>query len=222
MKPNKKDFFEDDLDRDWVHTEVLGRGGKKAGAFTNLVLVVVLVCAVILIVAAIKDMTSKNDLSSLENTDKIKQELLRQEEEAKAKLEESKKETEEESEAKEETEVVLYTVESGDTLAGIAIEFGIADYKTIASANGLEEPYSLEVGQTLKIPGVKKTQPVEEEKKDTPVSSDSSNTYTVKSGDTLAGIGITLGVSWEEMAKLNGIEAPYSLEVGQVLKIPAR
>jgi len=45
-------------------------------------------------------------------------------------------------------------------------------------------------------------------------------TYTVVSGDTLSGIGARYGVSYQDIAALNGISAPYTIYVGQVLKIP--
>lgn len=44
--------------------------------------------------------------------------------------------------------------------------------------------------------------------------------YTVKSGDTLSGIGSKLGVNWKDIANLNNISSPYIIYVGQVLKIP--
>ncbi|MGP3750886.1 LysM peptidoglycan-binding domain-containing protein [Streptomyces sp. IBSNAI001] len=49
----------------------------------------------------------------------------------------------------------------------------------------------------------------------------STSTYTVKSGDTLSGIGAKTGVKWESIAALNGIKAPYTIKVGQVLKLKA-
>jgi len=45
-------------------------------------------------------------------------------------------------------------------------------------------------------------------------------TYKVEAGDTLYAIGIKLGVDWNEIAKINDIEPPYSLSTGQELKIP--
>lgn len=45
-----------------------------------------------------------------------------------------------------------------------------------------------------------------------------SRTYTVKSGDTLSGIGAKLGVSWKGIASKNGIPAPYTIYPGQKLK----
>lgn len=54
------------------------------------------------------------------------------------------------------------------------------------------------------------------------VSVPASNTsaYTVAKRDTLSGIGAKLGVDWKEIAALNGISDPYTIIVGQVLKIP--
>ncbi|WP_416972531.1 peptidoglycan-binding protein [Streptomyces sp. 4F14] len=49
----------------------------------------------------------------------------------------------------------------------------------------------------------------------------SSTTYTVKAGDTLSSIGEKTRVKWETIASLNGIKAPYTIRVGQKLKIKA-
>jgi len=48
----------------------------------------------------------------------------------------------------------------------------------------------------------------------------STGTYTVKSGDTLAGVAADLNLDWKDLAKLNNIESPYSLSVGQELQLP--
>lgn len=45
-----------------------------------------------------------------------------------------------------------YTVKSGDTLSGIAAKYTGMTYKKIADANGIKAPYTIYVGQTLKIP----------------------------------------------------------------------
>jgi cytoskeletal protein RodZ len=44
-----------------------------------------------------------------------------------------------------------YTVASGDTLASIGAKLGV-EWQKIAEANGLTEPYDLQIGQVLKIP----------------------------------------------------------------------
>jgi LysM repeat protein len=48
------------------------------------------------------------------------------------------------------------------------------------------------------------------------------DTYIVKPGDYLAAIADELGVPIEELIRLNDLEDPSRLEVGQVLKIPPR
>ena len=52
---------------------------------------------------------------------------------------------------------VVYTVESGDTLSHIALQYygsaGKTGYMKIAEANGLSDPDKIRVGQRLKIPG---------------------------------------------------------------------
>ncbi len=45
-------------------------------------------------------------------------------------------------------------------------------------------------------------------------------TYTVKSGDTLSGIGAKFGVSYQAIAKLNQIKNPDLIFPGQKFKIP--
>lgn len=50
-------------------------------------------------------------------------------------------------------------------------------------------------------------------------STGSASTYTVKAGDTLSSIGTKTGVKWETIASLNGLKDPYTIKVGQVLKL---
>lgn len=49
-------------------------------------------------------------------------------------------------------------------------------------------------------------------------SKPAARTYTVKSGDTLSGIGLQLGVAWTSIASMNGLKDPYIIQPGQVLK----
>ena len=48
----------------------------------------------------------------------------------------------------------------------------------------------------------------------------SGETYTVKDGDTLYAVGQQLGKDWKKIAELNGLEPPYSLDIGQTIKLP--
>jgi nucleoid-associated protein YgaU len=53
-----------------------------------------------------------------------------------------------------------------------------------------------------------------------PGASGATQTYKVKSGDTLVGIAAKFGTTTKAIADLNGITNPASLKTGQVLKIP--
>lgn len=53
-------------------------------------------------------------------------------------------------------------------------------------------------------------------------ASGSDNTYVVKEGDTLLAIANKLDVDYKEFLKLNNIDDPSKLQIGQVLKIPAK
>lgn len=55
---------------------------------------------------------------------------------------------------------------------------------------------------------------------DTPASTVTGSAYTVVAGDCLSLIGSKLGVDWRSIADANGISAPYTIYVGQVLTIP--
>ncbi len=45
-------------------------------------------------------------------------------------------------------------------------------------------------------------------------------TYTVRGGDTLSGIAVEFGTTWQVLAELNKIDDPSRLRVGQVLELP--
>ena len=47
-------------------------------------------------------------------------------------------------------------------------------------------------------------------------------TYTVKSGDTLSEICARVGVSYQEIARINNIENPDLIFPGQVFRIPQK
>lgn len=49
-----------------------------------------------------------------------------------------------------------------------------------------------------------------------------NGTYMVKAGDTLSKIGKQLNMDWKEIAALNKLKSPYTIRVGQVLKIPTK
>lgn len=44
--------------------------------------------------------------------------------------------------------------------------------------------------------------------------------YTVRSGDTLSGIALCAGTTWQTLAAVNHLSHPNALSVGQVLRLP--
>jgi LysM repeat protein len=106
-----------------------------------------------------------------------------------------------------------YTVQQGDTLYRIGQRYGVA-WQRLMTYNNMYDPADLYAGQELKIPeGARVT---------APLAWDGVTTYTVQDGDILYEIGLLFGMSWREIAALNGIAEPNEIFVGQVLKIPGR
>ena len=103
-----------------------------------------------------------------------------------------------------------YTVKAGDTLSAIAAKYGTT-YQALASANSISNPNDIYVGQVIKVSAT-----VTAASSQT-VSSTSSGSYTVKSGDTLYGIALANGLNWRTLAKQNGISDPNVIFVGQKL-----
>ncbi len=48
------------------------------------------------------------------------------------------------------------------------------------------------------------------------------STYTVQSGDTLFSVAQANNTSWEILAELNNLKAPYTLKLGSTLKVPVQ
>lgn len=101
---------------------------------------------------------------------------------------------------------VLYTVQSGDSLYGIARRYNTT-VNEIKRLNGLTSDL-LTVGRQLLLPS---SESIDEPKQD--------GTYTVKLGDTLYGVARTYGVTVDELKKANNLTNNI-LTVGQVLNIP--
>jgi membrane-bound lytic murein transglycosylase D len=105
-------------------------------------------------------------------------------------------------------EPARYIVKEGDTWDAIAAATGV-DPQRLREANGGAEP----------VPGAYAALP---ESSRTPVNTAASEDsgffrYTVRSGDTLGGIGASVGVSSREVAQWNGISASSTIHPGQVL-----
>ena len=94
-----------------------------------------------------------------------------------------------------------YTIQSGDTLSGIAVKFGTTS-AALQSANGIKDANKIYAGQTIRIPG-----------------GGSTTSYTVQSGDTLSHIAAMYNTTVEALQKANGISNKDVIYAGQVLKI---
>ena len=89
-------------------------------------------------------------------------------------------------------------VRKGDTLYSIAGRNDIP-MRAIIEENNLKPPYTLSVGQYLKLPKIQ--------------------THRVRKADTLYSIAKKYGMSVSSLAKINHLKAPYTIRHGQVLKI---
>jgi LysM repeat protein len=100
----------------------------------------------------------------------------------------------------------VYIVRRGDTLSGIAFRHGV-NLWAIVRANGLRDPNCIYAGQRLIIPsgGYYHPRP--------------GITYTVRRGDTLAGIACRFGVNLWSLVRINGLSNPNLIYAGQVLRI---
>ena len=101
-----------------------------------------------------------------------------------------------------------HTVQSGDTLGGIAARYRVSERQLMALNNLASADY-LEVGQTLRLrggvaSGVKA----------------GKGRHTVRSGDTLGGIAVQYRVSERQLMALNDLASADHVEVGQNLKLP--
>lgn len=94
-----------------------------------------------------------------------------------------------------------YAVQDGDTLFGIALAFGTT-VDELAAANGIEDPSAIFPGQELLIPGLDGIL-------------GSLQFEPLAFGETLASQALRIGLSLEQLARLNRSLNPQSLIVGQ-------
>ncbi len=118
-----------------------------------------------------------------------------------------------------------HTVVEGDTLTGIADQYGVA-IEAIMEANGIEDASLVFIGQVLDIPAAAPAPQPTPTPTPTPEATSESGggpaTYTVTDGDTATGIAEAFGVTLEALAGANDmtVEELGNLLIGQVLNIP--
>jgi len=82
------------------------------------------------------------------------------------------------------------------------------DYQALLEVNHIKDPDLLYVGQVLTIPA------------GAPIPTPPARTHTVRAGETLSGIAVRYGVTYETLLEVNAIADPDRIYVGQVLVIP--
>ncbi len=122
-----------------------------------------------------------------------------------------------------------YTVVAGDTLLDIADRFGVS-VDDLVAVNNLTDPTALFVDEVLTIPG-SGTAPtqrpaataaaVQIQPTAAPTQPASGQTYTVREGDIPETIAAQFGITADALMAANGITDPTSLQIGQMLVIPA-
>ena len=111
-----------------------------------------------------------------------------------------------------------YTVKSGDTLSGIAVNHNTTT-STLTSMNNLSNPNLIYVGQSLLVPSTSTS--TGSSSSTTTSSNTSAVTYTVQSGDTLSAIASDNGTSVANLVSLNSISNANLIHVGDVLTVKA-
>ena len=93
----------------------------------------------------------------------------------------------------------VLTVARGDTLYSLSRKSGVP-VRSMIAANSLRAPYTLAIGQKLKVPLALQ--------------------HTVVRGDTGYSISRRYGVNIADLMRENSIRKPYTLAVGQILNLP--
>lgn len=95
-----------------------------------------------------------------------------------------------------------HTVVRGETVYGIARANGL-EVRNMIGVNRLRAPYTLTVGQELRVPV------------------GAARVHVVRKGDTSYSISRRYGVDLSSLMRLNGLRPPYNLAIGQELRLPA-
>lgn len=122
-------------------------------------------------------------------------------------------------------------VQRGDTVFAIARRFNVSP-SAVIDENNLKKPYTLKVGQALKLPSGASALVADAPSRTTtlaqPAAAPTSTRrvvakdqlYSVRKGDTLYAISRTTGVPVSTIASANNMRPPYALEPGQQVLVP--
>lgn len=115
----------------------------------------------------------------------------------------------------------VHLVKAGETVAKLAALYGVG-VEDIEEANGAKTVAILKPGQSVTIPRKGAPKKVEEAPKVAAAAKPAGKSYVVAKGDNPVSIAKKLGVRSEELLKLNGIEDPKKLKIGQTLQVPEK
>lgn len=96
-------------------------------------------------------------------------------------------------------------VRSGETLSDIAYRYGVS-VGTLMRMNGIRNPDSLQIGQSLQVPG--------------PTVTAGSGRHSVKSGETLSSIASRYQVRSRDLMAVNNLRNADHISINQTLRLP--
>ncbi len=116
---------------------------------------------------------------------------------------------------------ITHTVQPGENLFRIALNYGV-NIDVLAQVNGITDVRVIYVGQVLIIPdpaNVPATQDMAQPVVENSLVAGDAIYHTVQPGETLASIARRYGMTWQQLAELNGITNPDYIYAGQELTI---
>ena len=119
---------------------------------------------------------------------------------------------------------IIYLVQPGDSLAAIALTFGI-DSTELQRINGIVDPSVLRAGDELRVPvvdGGRIRATLDDEGPEEEVRPPPGEVYTIQSGDSLSAIGVRFGISYLDIQSYNRLSdfEAGNLSVGATIIIP--
>ena len=130
-------------------------------------------------------------------------------------------------------QTMLYQVKAGDTLGGIAAQFGLTA-RDLEAANNLAPGTIVAIGRELIVPehanakaGVELEKLLESRQSSgktatTTGAGENAKFYTIQRGDNPATIAKKFKVTATELLRVNNIDDPKKLQVGQRILIPTK
>lgn len=112
----------------------------------------------------------------------------------------------------------MYKVKSGDTLSGIAASQNVS-LSTLLQANGLSSSTIIYPGQQLRLSNADDSSVSTASSTTSSSKAPSSDSYTVKSGDTLSGIAARNGVSLSTLVQANDLSLSSTIFPGQKISL---